>query len=492
MKPSMLWMERALQLLLWGLLTLGAWQLLHLGEVLTHFPYQVETREGATVRTAIALEEGRDPWAPGNIVQDGNVHGLLEPLLAAELLGDHVGRVEWHRGYALLVLSAGAFLIFLVLREFKHDALGATAGAMAWAGANVFFIGATARNDALAAFLFLAPLALWLLRGPSWTLALAALLAALAVLAKLYAPLGGVLMILGLWIEGRRRTAAWVSAIFLAFLVIFGSAVNHAFPLYWQAMAINLGDAVAEPSYLWEQSKAYLLHMAWPLFALYLWRLWSGSRAFPLARALNTQTALVILLLSCWLGLNKGAWLQYYTQLLEPLLILAIAYPPLTGWRSELRKGALVAAAALAISWSCVPLKRFGPFTDSCWSGIPTNIAKTRLPLLPAVFTTMLTQQGQEVFDGGHADVFARSDAAPPLSRAYAASIELWRQRLKSGQVDLVLFPENGISPFAAYLGLYHQTGNLCFPVPMDQPSGVECYQVYLRKVPGKAAEAKM
>ncbi|HXC63458.1 MAG TPA: hypothetical protein VNZ67_03820, partial [bacterium] len=428
MDPAQPWKTRAWSCLLWALLALAALQWGRYGAVLAGFPYQVEQREGATLRSAVALKQGLNPWSPDHLLQDINVHGILEPWLAAKLLGPAVDRLELHRALGLALLCCGAGLLFWALRAGTQDPLAAAAGALAWLGANTFFIGVAVRNDALAALLFLAPLALWRLRGRDWTLALAVALAAVAVLAKLYAPLGGMLVALGLWIEGRRRAGLAVALGLALGLAAVYLAMDRAFPLYWAGCWTSNTGAPISPDYMGVQTRAYLLKMGWPLLALALWRMRPALAAAP-GRAAYGQALAVLALLSLWLGLNTGAYLQYYDQLLQPVLLLAAAQGPLAGWRRQLRRAGLALAAVLAVHSSSVNvMRRFVPGLRGAWGQAEANLARARLPLAPDLFTAALTRQGREIWDNGHSSSLPLS-VSPALRQVYAVGLQRWRSR---------------------------------------------------------------
>ena len=478
MEPVQPWRTRAWSCLLWALLALAAWQWGRYGAVLARFPYQVEQREGATLRSAVALQQGLNPWTQDRLLQDINVHGILEPWLAAKMMGPAVDRLELHRALGLALLCCGAGLLFWVLRAGTQDPLAAVAGALAWLGANTFFIGVAVRNDALAALLFLAPLALWRFRGRDWTLALVVALAALSVLAKLYAPLGGMLVALGLWVEGRRPAALAVALGLAVALAAAYVAMDRAFPLYWASCWTSNTGATISPAYMWVQTRAYLFKMGWPLLALALWRL-RPALAMAQGRAAYAQALAALALLTLWLGSNTGAYLQYYDQLLQPLLLLAAVQGPLAGWQCQLRRAGLVLAAVLAVHSSSVNvMRRYVPGLRAAWGQAENNLGRARLPLAPDLFTSVLTRQGHEIWDNGHSSSLPLS-VSPELRQAYATGLARWRDRLRLGQADLLIFNSREPNPFNADLGLYRLADRFSLPVPLDY-EGVEFFSVWV------------
>ncbi|HTB23120.1 MAG TPA: hypothetical protein VK914_10485 [bacterium] len=444
------------------------------------YPYQVDSREAPQMRSALAMEQGRNPWAPAFAPQDYNCYGPLYPLIAGRLLPkDHQG-IQDFRALSLAALALAALLVGLGAARLSGSGLGGCAGALAALGGYLFFVTPTARCDAFASLFFIAPLVLAILISRWPSLALCALLSALAFLVKPYAAAAGPLLCLVLWGQGRRRAALGLGLLWALCLAACVAWAQLTWPGYLESTVLLLGKMGISLPYLLFQTSAYL-RAALPLLLLVtvaLWRFRGRRRAWAWA-----LPALAVFLLMLWLGGNAGALLEYHFQMLHPCLILAAAAlwsgrPASERWL----EAGLVWCALLSVNYGTGFMGRFVHADFSGWHEAEALVASSRRPLLPPLLTSVATDFGKPVADNGLSEFLVsvgRGPSAAAIRQGGQDWKASWELGLKERSVDLVVC-DPAHPPAPALLAGYVQVGRLCVPELLSlEPSYTDCYPVY-------------
>ena len=329
------------------------------------------------------------------------------------------------------------------------------------------------------------PLALVVLApGRRWALAAAAALAALGLLAKAYAGFALVLVVLHLWIQGRRRQAG-LFALGWATAVAAGAALAMRFYPGSLDASFRTTDNAAWMQWSWMlyQSWMYLRWAAWPLPLLLVG---AAAQARPDRRGwawlagLGATAALMGLLL----GRNKGAFLTYYFQFLHPmaaLCLLALAARP--GRREPLWAAAgLVLAACFTVSMATQPLVPLQEVDLRPWQAVDRWVAASSRPYLPPLFCSMATAHGKPVRNNGHTELFDGDGGTPralAMRSAMLAQQADWERALRDGGCDLVLL--NAQVPTAVLKG-YHWERVLGVSTPANIWQQSVYFDVYSRQ----------
>lgn len=456
--------------LLWASVRAGqyAWNL-------AAFPYQVEAREAAQVRTTLALAEGANPWGPGRAPSDYNSYGLLYPWTALQVLPASLQRdIRAYRVLSLAALLAGALLLIAALRRSAAPWLVAWGAGLAWLGANLHFVTPTARCDAFAALLFLAPFLAVLDRDTRGAWALAGLLSVLAFFSKPYAVLAGPLLALGLWVRGRTRAALLFGAGWALLLAAAVAWVELRYPGYLEATTLEHARSThLDWGYLLTKDWTYVRGLAWPILLLLAGALWGRRHGRALLAEL-TPLAGVLILLQGFMGRHTGAYLQYHFHLLHPLLILA----GFTAWRRtglgwRWPTAAFTVAAVAGVSFGTQRLAHLRQADLQSWRRAELLIRASAHPFAGPELCSVLTAEGKPVYDNGQTEFLM--DAAGPLGPALRASVldsqAEFRRRLLAGGIDLLIIPDSPALP-AALRSRYQDLGLLALPLPVELDPG--------------------
>ena len=476
-------LERAARLLLWVGLAYMAVRALRYADALISFPYQVDWREAAPLRSALAINQGRNPWDPAWVAEDGSLYGVGFPWLAGRLLPAAWLTLGGLRAFSIALLAGAAAAVGACGRRLGASRLGAAAAALLVFSGFLFSVTPLARGDSLAVAGLVGPLALVVLApGRRWALAAAAALGALGVLAKAYAGFALVWVVLVLAMEGRRRDAAFfVLAWGLALAVGAGLALR-CYPGALETSFIT----VAGNSLLWpwvgHQNMLYLVWAAWPL-PLLLAGAWLRARPDRRGWAWLAVLGAAVAVIELVLGRNTGAILTYYFQFLHPaaaLCLLALAARP--GRHEPLWTAAgLGLAAYLTLALATQPLEPLQQVDLRPWRQADAWVAGARRPYLPQLFCSMATAHGKPVCDNGHTnglDQLGLGPSAPAIRTALAAHQADWQRALDKADCDLVLMERNALVPTPVLKG-YRLEGVLCVGTPANIRQHNACFDVY-------------
>lgn|GEM_PF-3032476 len=486
--PEDLWprLERAARLLLWLGLAWVAVQALRYAGALIAFPYQVDWREAAPLRSALAMSQGRNPWDPAWVAQDGSVYGAGFPWLAAKLLPSAWLTLAGLRCLSLALLAGVSAAVAACGRRLGASALGAAAAGLLVFSGLLFSVTPLGRGDALAVAGLVGPLALVVLApGRGWSLAAAAALAALGALAKAYAGFALVWVVLYLWIQGRRSDAGWF---ILAWSLAVAAGAGLAMRLYPGSLeatyiTANIPDLLQWP-WVGHQNMLYLIWAAWPLplaLAAALLADRPDQRGWAWLALLGSTVAVVELLL----GRNQGAILTYYFQFLHPIAALCLLALAARGGRSEplWTAASLALAAALTVSLATKPLEGLRRVDLQSWRLVDGWVAQAQRPLLPALLCSIATAHGKPVRDNGHTQIFAGPGASTgargtAMRDAVLVQQADWDQALRERRCDLVLLQRDALAMPPAPKG-YRNEGILCLGTPANIWQLSACFDVY-------------
>jgi hypothetical protein len=479
-------LERAARLLLWLSLAYVAVRALRYAGALIEFPYQVDWREAAPLRSALAISQGRNPWDPAWVAEDGSVYGAGFPWLAAKLLPAGWLTLGGLRCLSLAMLAGVSALVGACGRRLGASALGATAAGLLVFSGLLFSVTPLGRGDALAVAGLVGPLALTVFApGRAWALAAAALLAALGVLAKAYAGFALVWVALYLWMQGRRGDAGW-------FVLAWGLAVaagaglaQRAYPGSLEASftTVNIPGWLQWP-WVGHQNMLYLFWAAWPLplaLAAALLAARPDRRGWAWLAVLGSTVAVVELLL----GRNHGAILTYYFQFLHPIAALCLLALAARGGRPEplWMAACLALAACLTVSLATKPLEGLAQVDLRPWRLVDGWVAGAKRPLLPQLLCSMATAHGKPVQDNGHTTIFAGDGgSAGPIGTAMRNAVLAqqadWDRALRERRCDLVLLQRDALAMPPAPKG-YRAEGILCLGTPANIWQLSACFNVY-------------
>jgi hypothetical protein len=487
---------RPRKLLHYGAVLILAWcamtSVLYMG-YLASYPFQVECREGAQVRSTLALAEGRNPWAAAYAPQDFNCYGVLYPGVAALLLPPGHRGVRSLRILSLAALLLAAALLGAAAGRLARSRLAGAAAGMAALGGYLFFVTPTARCDGFAALFFAAPLALLELWPGRWGLALAVLLAVAAFFTKPYAALAGPAIVL--WLAGQQRWRAGltVGLVWVLLLGVAMAVVEGLWPGYLEStLWLHANAAMRDVALIELQTRGYVI-FAWPLALLAAFGAWRFGLARA-ARAWLLPMLLVAGVLEGWLGWHPGADLQYYLQLMQPCALLAGCALWATRPREEYwLETALVLAAWIAVYSGTVDLSRFSSINPDPWRRAETLLRSARQPLADSIMTSVMTDHGLAVADNGqteYLDLAGRGTTGPALRAAARNWRNLWQGRLDRGELDLV-FLRVGLPEPPLLRAHYRLQEQLNLPEPVELGLGVVQLNVYVPLGPAAHAPAQ-
>lgn len=459
--------------------------LAHYARGVQKFPYQWDSREAASLSTTIALKAGLNPWAPENAPQYYNAYGVLFPGTAAALLPRAECTMPGLRALVFIALLLSAVLVGWTCGHLARSAaVGAAAGIAQW-GCLLFFVTPLVRSDGFAVLFFVAPFAVVTLWDSDGAAVLAAALAVLGFFCKNYVVVAGPIVVLVYFLSGNPRRA-WRCAGALAVLLPAAAwAVEKLWPGYLEGTLFLLWDysaTIADWNWVYTQSVQYFFSFGWPLFALAAVIFMGRGSGF--SRAWWTAAGLIAMLLSLSLGRNTGAYLTYYLQLLEPLLLIAVA----ASWSSRkvwiLEAGFLLAATA----WPAVYYFKavsVGEPPLASWRAAEKLVAEAEHPLVPSDLAVLALLSGKPIADNGLTkglEWAGKSGRSGELRTAALAWRDQWDRDLADRKVDLWIRQATGMPPMAPPAG-YRFIGRMVIPEYLNfLQTNLECD--FYRRVP--------
>lgn len=451
------------------------------------FPYEFIPSEAGMAQSARALRQGQDPWSAPLAAASFNDYSCVTPALGALGMAltaaDALTVLRWLSALALIL---GAALLWKVLRDEGAEPLECAAAALVFYLGMLYFEGASAKPDAVAVALYVAVLGLGMRgreRGALW----AGFLAALSFFCKVYVVIAVPLLVVLLFLQGKRPAARALALSFGVSLVVLGALVWRLFPNYYWATLSLLGNAVGyELDFLLIQLvdllKLHLpLALGGALFAVRAWR--AGKLAWPRGQAALwvALAVAVFVVMVAGPGAHRGAFYIYYLQLLLPPLLVAAVL-----WARQWRTPWALVALVLVADAACVQVVGAGLYPSQTqaesigWPQAEALVVQAPQGFYPPIMTTLLARHGAFVADNDHTHSMHFAvwrGRESPLAVAGREHYRAMGQRLRQGAFQAVVCGGYWPCPEALIQKSYRKQGQLCLGSPVQAPA---CFDVFI------------
>jgi len=398
---------------------LGCLLYYHLQSVL--YPYPVEFREGHQMGTTKLIIDGINPFTIGVYPRYYNSYGFFYSWVVSFFASVFGFTLEVHRIVNALFLFLSLFLIYYLSHfQIKKNPVFGLFIILLTYSLLLFRETSVCRPDTLGMFLFLCSIVYPARHKFSMnSLFVTGLLSILAFYTKPYFLIGWIAVSVYLFFYVGKIKTIVANLLFLLLFLLVGWGVYRMYPLYFYEVIFAYGKTEVLWLYSFKQLFCFVF-LVFPLLfflgnILYLRRRQTAYFSSQFQDYYVVIMAVVLILLIFPLGVNNGAFLTYYFQLLLPILsiYILIQMGEFAGRIPLFDVKVFIMSLLLVLQSGLILYFYTGVSSDLEWKSIDGYLKKKKNVLNSPVVAPLLIKDNKPVYDSGVSDFVSVFNSSP-------------------------------------------------------------------------------